>query len=158
MWQGGREFRPFEPDPFKLVLGFSARAISDAMAALICHGVFRRHPGVRIAVIENGSNWVKALLQRFDHVYGQMPREFAEHPRETFRRHVFVSPFYEEPILELSELIGTSQILFGSDFPHPEGLAEPLDFVNELEGFDDDAHRAIMGGNLEGLLEGGATA
>ncbi len=154
MWQGGQEFRPFEPDPFKLMLGFSSRAISDSLSALVCHGVFRRHPGVKVAVIENGSTWVKSLLSRFDHVYGQMPKEFAEPPRETFRRHVFISPFYEEPLGELAEMIGTSQILFGSDFPHPEGLAEPLDFVAELEGFDEAGQRAIMGENLQGLIEG----
>jgi hypothetical protein len=62
MWQGGSEFRPFEPDPFKLMLGFSSRAISDSIAALICHGVFARHPKVRVASIENGCNWVRGLL------------------------------------------------------------------------------------------------
>jgi predicted TIM-barrel fold metal-dependent hydrolase len=156
MWQGGQEFRPFEPDPFKLMLGFSSRAISDSMSALICHGVFRRHPGVRVAVIENGSNWVGSLLSRFDHVFGQMPKEFAEPPRDTFSRHVWISPFYEEPLVELSEMIGTSQILFGSDFPHPEGLANPLDFIHELDGFSESDKSRIMGGNLKALLEGAA--
>ena len=37
----------------------------------------------------------------------------------------------------LAELIGVERILFGSDWPHGEGLAEPLDFVEELDGFDD---------------------
>jgi hypothetical protein len=33
MWEGGSEFLPFKPDPFKSVLGLSARAISDSIAA-----------------------------------------------------------------------------------------------------------------------------
>ena len=51
MWQGGstKEFRPFEPDPFKQVMGSAGRAITDTLAALICHGVFDRHPNVRVA-------------------------------------------------------------------------------------------------------------
>jgi predicted TIM-barrel fold metal-dependent hydrolase len=156
MWEGGTEFRPFEQDPFRLVLGFSSRAISDSIAALICHGVFDRHPRLRVASIENGCNWVPALISRFQHVYGQMPKSFPEHPVETFRRHVFVSPFYEEPIREVANLLGVSQILFGSDFPHPEGLARPLDFLKELTEFDPDDQRRIMSGNLKALLEGAA--
>jgi predicted TIM-barrel fold metal-dependent hydrolase len=154
MWQGGTEFRPFEPDPFKLMLGFSSRAISDSIAALICHGVFDRHPKVRVASIENGCNWVKTLVSRFNHVYGQMPKDFKEHPVETFRKHIFVSPFYEEPIREVADLVGVSQILFGSDFPHPEGLADPVDFVKELDGFTSEDQQRIMGGNLKALIEG----
>jgi len=154
MWQGGQEFRPFEPDAFKMTMGFSSRAIADAMAALVCHGVFERHPKVRVASIENGCNWALQLLGRFDHVYGQMPKSFKEHPRETFARHIFVAPFYEEPIAQLAEEIGTGHVLFGSDYPHPEGLAQPTDFIHELDGFAEDAKRRIMGGNLKSLIEG----
>jgi predicted TIM-barrel fold metal-dependent hydrolase len=154
MWQGGSEFRPFEPDPFKLMLGFSSRAISDSIAALVCHGVFARHPKVRVASIENGCNWMKTLVSRFNHVYGQMPKDFAEHPVETLRKHIFVSPFYEEPIREVANLVGVSQILFGSDFPHPEGLAEPIDFLKELDDFGGEDQQRIMGGNLKALLDG----
>jgi predicted TIM-barrel fold metal-dependent hydrolase len=153
-WIGGSEMRPFEPEPFKLMLASSSRAISDTVAALICHGVFHRHPGVKVALVENGALWVRDLLERFDRTYGQMPQDFHEHPRETFRRHFWISPFYEEPLVELAEMIGVSQILFGSDYPHPEGLANPMDFIHELEGFGKVDQQAVMGGNLKGLLSG----
>jgi predicted TIM-barrel fold metal-dependent hydrolase len=154
MWEGGSEFLPFKPDPFKSVLGLSARAISDSIAALICHGVFDRHPRVRVASIENGSKWIFPLLDALEHAHGQMPREFARHPHETLREHVFVSPFYEEPIARLAERIGVSRVLFGSDYPHPEGLARPLDFLPELSGFGSRDQERIMSGNLRGLLAG----
>ena len=47
------------------------------------------------------------------------------------------------------------RILFGSDFPHPEGLAEPLDYLKEFEGFAAGDIERIFHGNLKGLLEGG---
>jgi predicted TIM-barrel fold metal-dependent hydrolase len=109
---------------------------------------------VRVASIENGSSWVGPLLSHFEHVYGQMPKSFQEHPVETFRRHISVSPFYEEPIRELADRVGVSQILFGSDFPHPEGLARPVEFVKELGAFGAEDQRRIMGGNLKALLDG----
>ncbi len=152
MWQGGKEFLPFQPDPFKLCMGGGSRAIADSMAAFICHGVFERFPGIKVASVENGSKWVKPLLQTFEHVYGQMPKEFAQHPVEQFREHVYVAPFYEEPIGELAELIGVSQILFGSDYPHPEGLADPVGFVDELGDLSPADQRKVMSDNLRELL------
>jgi predicted TIM-barrel fold metal-dependent hydrolase len=154
MWEGGSEFLPFAPDPFKSVLGLGGRAISDSIAALICHGVFDRHPRVRVASIENGSKWMFPLLDALTHAYGQMPKEFSRHPLETLREHIFVAPFYEEPIEKLAQRIGVERVLFGSDYPHPEGLANPLDFLPELSGFSARDQERIMSRNLKGLLEG----
>jgi predicted TIM-barrel fold metal-dependent hydrolase len=154
MWEGGKEFLAFAPTPLKQCLAIADRAIADALAALICHGVFDRFPGLRVASIENGSKWVRELLERLAHAYGQMPKEFRRHPVETFRRHVWVAPFYEEPIDQLAERIGVSQVLFGSDYPHPEGLADPLSFLDELSSFDAADQQRIMSTNLKTLLDG----
>jgi predicted TIM-barrel fold metal-dependent hydrolase len=154
MWEGGKEFLAFVPTPLKQCLAVADRAIADSIAALVCHGVFDRFPGVRVASIENGSKWVRGLLERFEHAYGQMPKEFRQHPVETFRRHVFVAPFYEEPIAELAQRIGVSQVLFGSDYPHPEGLANPVEFLAELTALGADDQRRIMSTNLKALLDG----
>jgi predicted TIM-barrel fold metal-dependent hydrolase len=49
-------------------------------------------------------------------------------------------------------LIGVDHVLFGSDYPHPEGLADPVSYVDELEGLDEESIRKIMGGNLAALM------
>jgi predicted TIM-barrel fold metal-dependent hydrolase len=155
-WTGGTagEYRPFEKDALGLMLEPIARSICDALSAMICHGVFDRHPNLRVASVENGADWVGSLLKRFDRSYGQMPRAFARHPRETFRKHVFVAPSYEDDMDELVTLIPADRILFGSDFPHPEGLAEPLAYLKEFENFSAPDIEKIFHGNLKGLLEG----
>jgi len=43
-------------------------------------------------------------------------------------------------------------VLFGSDYPHPEGLADPASYVDELAGLDEESVRNIMGGNLARLM------
>jgi predicted TIM-barrel fold metal-dependent hydrolase len=53
----------------------------------------------------------------------------------------------------IAEEIGADQMLFGSDFPHPEGLEKPLSYAETLAGFDARDVRKIMGENLRGLLE-----
>ena len=82
-----------------------------------------------------------------DKAYGQMPELLSEDPRETFRRHVWVAPFFEDDVRGLADLIGVDHVLFGSDFPHAEGLKRPLDFLKELEGFSEADVRRIMRDN-----------
>ena len=43
-------------------------------------------------------------------------------------------------------------MLFGSDYPHPEGLADPASYVDELAGLPEESVRKIMGGNLARLM------
>lgn len=154
MWTGGAEWTPFKPDPFTNCVRIIDRAISDTVSALICHGVFDRHPNVRVAAIENGAFWVEPLIKTLAHVHGQMPQSFTQHPVETFRRHVFIAPFNEDSVAELAQHIGADRVLFGSDWPHPEGLASPRDFDEEVSSFSLADKEKIMSSNLKGLLEG----
>jgi predicted TIM-barrel fold metal-dependent hydrolase len=154
-WAGGPgEYLPFENDPFKLVLDVIGRAMADSISSLICHGVFDRHPKVRVAAVEAGSSWVGPLMHRFDQVYGQMPQAFKQHPRKAFEKHVFVAPYYEDDMEALARMIPVERILFGSDYPHPEGLAEPLDYLREFGSFTEDQIKRVFHSNLKGLLEG----
>ena len=63
-----------------------------------------------------------------------MPQDFPEDPVEVIKRNIYISPFWEEDLGELAELIGDDHVLFGSDYPHPEGLADPASYVDELDG------------------------
>lgn len=152
---GGKgEWRPFEKDAFGEMLDWMGRAISDTLSALICHGVFDRFPDVRVAVLENGASWLEPLLGRFEHVYGKMPKSFRRDPVETFRKHVFIAPFYEDPVDRIAGLIGADRVLFGSDWPHPEGLKHPLDFFKDIDNLSPADQKRVMHTNLKGLLEG----
>ena len=157
-WKGGSgEYMPFERDTFGAVIDVIGRAIGDSITALICHGVFQRHPTLKVASVENGGTWVRPLLERFDRAYGQMPQAFHMHPRDQFQKHIYVAPFYEDNVQALKELVPVERMLFGSDYPHPEGVAEPLQYLEEFEGFTPDEIEKIFSSNLKGLLEGKAT-
>jgi predicted TIM-barrel fold metal-dependent hydrolase len=138
----------------KLVV--SDRAIHDTIGSLVVDGVFTRHPGLRVASIENGSDWMHTLAKRLKKQANQTPWIFAEDPLDTIRRHVWVTPYYEEDMRKLADLIGLERVLFGSDWPHGEGLSNPTDFVKELHDFSDDEIRAVMRDNCLTLLHGEA--
>jgi predicted TIM-barrel fold metal-dependent hydrolase len=127
-------------------------AIGDTIAALVCHGVFARFPKLRVLSIENGSEWVDLCIRRLRKAYGQMPKAFHEDPLETFKRHLWIAPYQEDDFPSLREIIGTENMLFGSDYPHPEGIAVPTDFVKDFHGFTQQEVQAIMRENLIPLL------
>jgi predicted TIM-barrel fold metal-dependent hydrolase len=67
-------------------------------------------------------------------------------------RNIFISPFWEEDLGALAELVGVDQVLFGSDYPHPEGMADPASYLDELADLPEEWVRKIMGGNLARLV------
>jgi predicted TIM-barrel fold metal-dependent hydrolase len=142
-WGEAGGLEAFRGSPLKTVM-LGNRAPYDTMAALICHGLFRRFPNLRIASIEMGSNWVPWLFQSFRRVYGQNPKAFGENPIDTFRRHIWVSPFHEDDVPLLRDLLGAERLLMGSDYPHAEGLAVPTDYVYELKDFSEEEIRRVM--------------
>jgi predicted TIM-barrel fold metal-dependent hydrolase len=149
-WEPSGDFQAFA---FSTLRGMTSdRAPFDMFAVLVCHGVFSRHPTLRCASIEAGSEWVKPLLKKFKKAYAQSPTSFASDPVEQFRDHVWVAPFYEDDIRGLADAIGTDRVLFGSDYPHAEGLAQPISFVNDLHGFTDAEVKSIMRDNAFELI------
>lgn len=150
-WMGNdSEMLPFQPQAFRMLAAW--RPVEDSVSALICHGALSRFPELKLAVVENGSSWVAPLLGSLADVYKKMPQDFIEDPVTVFKRQVHISPFWEEDLGALAELVGVDRVLFGSDYPHPEGLADPASYVDELEGLPEESIRKIMGGNLARLV------
>ncbi len=151
-WEGASgEYVAFKPKAFAYVAD-GGRTIQDALASAVCHGMLDRFPGVRLISVENGGSWVGLLLKNLEVTYRKMPNEFAEHPVETFKRHVWINPFWEDSVHGLIELMGADRVCFGSDFPHPEGLAEPLSFADEIDDLPAADVERIMSANMYQLL------
>jgi len=152
-WGGGGDFQAFRNDPFRSVTS-GHRPIYDTIAAFVCHGVLRRHPRLRVATIESGSDWMPSLLKSLKKSYGQLPAAYENvDPVEQVRNQVWVSPYYEDDLPELRDGLGAQRVIFGSDYPHAEGLADPRDFVNDLPGFTPDEVRLVMRENALALSQ-----
>jgi len=137
---------------------YGDRPIMDTIAALVFHNLFGRYPNLKVVSVENGSLFIPYLMKLMDKMGGMgrngpwIGGRIREKPSQIVRRHVFVSPYHEEDIPALAATLGASQVVFGSDYPHPEGLAEPLDFVKSIETLSDEDVRMIMRDNALGLV------
>jgi len=155
-WEGhDGEFLPFNTklSGFYHLLHADNRMISDVVTSIIGHGLATRFPDLRIMPVENGSAWVRPLVDKFQKVYSRVPKAFDEDPMEAFKRCIYVHPFHEEDPIGLVKLIGADNVLFGSDFPHPEGMYDPIGFVDQLEGMSEDDKAKVMGGNLNRIMK-----
>ena len=150
VWEPQADYNAFFATPLQRVI-LGNRAITDAMAAAVCHKVFDSHPVLRFALIENGASWVRGLVKKLDKAAAQSPDWFTERPSETFRRHVWVSPFWEDNAVTSAEMLGVDRCLFGSDWPHTEGLPEPRDYAEEIATLGAPAVRSIMRDNAARL-------
>ncbi|CAM2747501.1 amidohydrolase family protein [Skermania piniformis] len=152
-WDGNSlEMLPFKTNTFAMTNQW--RPVTDAVASWVCHGALNRFPELKIAVIENGCVWLEPLLQQLSDVYKKAPEGFGfRDPIEAIKQSLYVSPFWEEDLQKLADTIGADHVLFGSDWPHPEGLAEPARYINEIKDMPLENQAKIMGGNLARLLK-----
>jgi predicted TIM-barrel fold metal-dependent hydrolase len=118
-----------------------------AFVSLLESGVFERHPSLRFAFLEAGASWVPHWLWRLDNIcYPEFQELTSEAvtmlPSEYFKRQCWVAVEIEEPCLrQVVEAVGISQLLFGTDFPHPDHLH--FDISNITESCPDLSHNEL---------------
>lgn len=142
---------------FQWITEWSDFPIMETVTCLIFHGLFNRFPKLKVLIAEHGIVWMPYLLRKMDHAFllGRRPKFEARlpgRPSEMFREHFVVAPFPEENVQRGIEVVGNECLVFGSDFPHSEGLPDPLQYVSQLAGLDDVVVRNIMRDNLGRFL------
>jgi predicted TIM-barrel fold metal-dependent hydrolase len=99
---------------------------------LLWAGVFERHPDLKYVIAENGAWWLPDILSKMDekfeggHNTRKLGNAFREaismKPSEYFRRNCYLAastPGVED--IGRRHQIGIGNLLWGNDFPHPEG-------------------------------------
>jgi predicted TIM-barrel fold metal-dependent hydrolase len=158
LWSEAAGTPSHQQTPLQWAFCNTERPVVDTLTALALHNLFGRHPGIKIVSIENGSSWLKplfktadkaaALGRRGESIAGTLP----DKPSEALAEHLWICPFPEDDVDELIDTIGEEHVLFGSDWPHPEGIREPADYVPRLGGRAPAVARRVLRGNTASLL------
>ena len=127
---------------------------------MIWGGVFERFPRLKAMIVEGGTMFMlPPWLRLLDHNYtdvqfsaklGDFRSHLSMKPSEYFRRNCGIgASCVPRSDLELRQLIGTELIMWGSDFPHPEGTWPNTDkyYRDTFSNFPEDDGRKILGGN-----------
>lgn len=131
------------------------RAAYDFLITLAYERLFERFPNVRIASVENGAEFLPDLYRKLRQSKDRLAVTgyYKEDPAELFREHVWINPFWEDDVYEVEEMMGADRVIFGSDWPHIEGMPHPLDYEAELGRFDETKRQKIMRTNVLELNE-----
>ncbi len=144
-------------DAFQWMMYWGDRPAQELTAAMILHNLFGRFPNVKVCLAEMGTVWLPYTLRKMDHAF-MMGRKakwgtLKQRPSEIFRQHFVIAPYPEENVQRVVAEVGIEPIVFGSDFPHGEGLAYPGKYAAaQLSSFSDDDIRKIMRSNLANFL------
>ena len=132
-------------------------AAQNYLASMVYGGVFDRHPGLRVGVIELGAMWVGPFVDLLEDRL-QMSRRLRDtlqrRPTEVFVDQIRVTPFFWERTARQIERYGMAEVYaFSTDFPHPEGGTDPIGrMAADIAVLGDDAVEAFFVGNAELLL------
>jgi predicted TIM-barrel fold metal-dependent hydrolase len=155
-----------DPEPVDKALDSALLWVAPAVAIfnLIVHGALERHPRLRVGVVELTAHWVPEFLMMMEGAlgfytarHGEPPTPLMLRPSEYFRRQVRVGCLaYEQPT-RLIGLAGEDLFMFGSDWPHAEGIDDPVHtYEKAIEDLAEPARAKIMEHNARWLLGAGS--
>ena len=103
--------------------------------------------------MEFQSTWIRPFVPSCSEAYEASPVLFDEDPFEVFKRNIYVHTFHEPDPQGLLDLgIPADHLMFGSDFPHPEGMADPAGLLRGRGRAPRQTQALIMGGTLGQLM------
>lgn len=135
------------------------RPIMETVGSMLLYNLFGRHPGLKVISIENGGGaWLEYVLNSINK--GMYAPQYAawvggkpsEMPRDTLKKNIKLVPYPEDSIPRVVGLLGDDNVMFGSDYPHPEGLPSPMHMLKRLKGLDEAQIRKVMGLNAARML------
>ncbi|MGH9003671.1 MAG: amidohydrolase family protein, partial [Acidimicrobiia bacterium] len=129
------------------------QAVHDWLISLVLSNHLRKYPNLRVASVENGAEFLPDLFRKLRSVDRKTRGWFEGDPVDIFRRHVWINPFWEDDLTAVVEWMGADRVLFGSDWPHIEGLPAPLDYLAETKALEPADRRKILYDNVTELTE-----
>ena len=122
--------------------------MSIPLMAIIFAGVLEHHPGLRMVIGESGIGWIPYIL---DHMDLEWEDQFKDldlkmKPSEYWRRQCYATYQSDRIGIKLLDEIGVDNVMWGSDFPHPDGVwPDSREFIQrELGHLAADVRRKIV--------------
>ncbi len=133
------------------LFAFLAVEVMAAFTQMMATGLFEKYPRLRCAVLEAGSNWITAWLDRLDHKVerGGFPTALRLLPSEYFRRQCVISADPDETLTApVVSHLGDDYVIWASDYPHLDasfGVVKEL--RDRLASLPLASQKKVLGGN-----------
>ncbi len=91
----------------------------------ILGGVLEAHPNIKLVLSESGIGWIPYMLERMDQNWDDQYRpllNLRHKPSEYWRRQCYATYQTELFGSKVIDFVGEDNVMWASDFPHPDGL------------------------------------
>ena len=128
------------------ITGFQL-AMSKIIMEIIYGGVLEVHPALKIVIGESGIGWIPYILEHMDLEWEDQFKDLTltMKPSDYWRRQCHAT-YQSDPIgIRLLDILGEENVMWGSDFPHPDGVwPDSREFIaRELGGVSESLRRKI---------------
>ncbi len=136
-----------------LVSTFLGLEVMIVFTQMVTAGVLARHPRLRMAVLETGSNWLIAWLDRMDHKFEKVvvsgTSDLKMLPSEYCKRQCVISADPDETMTRsVVERLGDDKVIWASDYPHIDAELDVLTTLKrQLGGLPEASLNRVLGGN-----------
>ena len=140
------EWHASSPGPiFGFGLGATGQLI-PALTSMVTDALFERFPQLKVVCVEAGAGFAPYLMDRLDAKYdvfeGLVPLK--KKPSEYIKSNCyFVAEPMERTVDACLELVGNDRIMWGSDYPHVDGLADVSERPERWELLSENAERVF---------------
>jgi len=143
------------------MLGGAHRHVAPTtlLDALIYSGVFERFPKLTLLLAEVGTGWLPFLHREIDDRISPVAQLFVGpwklplKPSEYLARNVKATPLTggnDSPLLKIMSELPDEMLVFSSDFPHFEGIADPVaHYRDALAELAPNKQARFLGGTID---------
>ena len=98
--------------------------MADVLMSIIFAGVLEHRPTMKMVIGEAGTGWIPYILDRMDAEWQDQFKDLdlKMRPSEYWYRQCYAT-YQSDPVgVKLLDELGEDNIMWGSDFPHPDGV------------------------------------
>jgi predicted TIM-barrel fold metal-dependent hydrolase len=136
------------------ITGFQMNMATKLME-IIYGGALEAFPDMRVVIGESGIGWIPYVLEHMDLEWEDQFKDLTltMKPSQYWHRQCHAT-YQSDPVgMRLLDLLGEHNVMWGSDFPHPDGVwPDSREFLaRETAGLTDATRRKLVGGNAARL-------
>ena len=132
---------------------------AEFLAGIVFSGALDRFPDMKFVLGECGVSWLPYILARMDDEYDDLFQHMnlSLKPSEYWRRQGYTTFQHERTFADIAHLVGEDNIIWGSDYPHGDGVwPDSMEIIeDDLGPLRDTMRRKITcenAGRLYGLI------
>ena len=134
--------------------------MASILTSMIFAGIFERHQHMKLVLGESGIGWIPYVLQRMDSEWEDQFKDLTlKMPPSAYWKRQCYATYQTDPVgVKLIDEMGADNIMWGSDFPHPDGIwPDSKEYIaKELGHLPEGKRRKVIcetAGRLYGLMQ-----